>query len=607
MPLRRALPPVRWACLATVAVACSCPALRCAAEPPARADLVLRGGRIVTLDDDIPSVRAIAIRGDRIAAVGSDEEIQTWIDDQTRVMELDGKLAIPGFIDGHGHFVALGRSKRLIDLSSARTYEELIDLVRDAAANALAGRWIEGRGWHQGKWRKKPDPHVEGYPTHEALSRATPDHPVVLTHASGHMCLANAKAMQLAGVNERTRDPPGGEILRDGSGRPTGVLREDASGLIYAAKNRSDGASQSDIGFDEAVRLASNECLTHGVTSFQDAGSSFAEIDRFRQLAESGELRVRLWVMIGESNASLARSLPRYHYIGLGDNHLTVRAIKRFMDGALGTHGAWLLEPYSDLPRSTGVNTTSLDSIRQSARLAMEHDFQLCVHAIGDRANRETLDIFEEVFRENEECGRLAPRVAIPARGASGPHSFPPAEPADLRWRIEHAQHLHPDDIPRFAELGVIASMQAIHCTSDAPFVIDRLGTRRARQGAYAWRSLIDAGAVISNGTDTPVEPVDPIAGFHAAVTRKPIDRAPFFPEQKMTREEALRSYTLNPAHAAFEDHLKGSLSPGKLADIVVLSHDILTVPEDKILDARVLYTIVGGKVAYKHDGGLTE
>jgi predicted amidohydrolase YtcJ len=531
------------------------------------------------MDDEIPTAEAIAVRGDRIAAVGSDAEIRPWIGEQTRVMELNGELTIPGFIDGHGHFVALGRAKRLIDVSCAKTYDELVRLVRDAAAKTPAGRWIEGRGWHQAKWRKKPQPNVEGYPTHEALSRATPDHPVVLTHASGHMCLANAKAMRWAGINERTRDPPGGEILRDASGTPTGVLREDASGLIYAAKNRSAAGAQFQIEFDEAVRLASDECLAHGVTSFQDAGSSFAEIDRFRRLAESGRLPVRLWVMIGESNASLARQLPRYRFIGLGDDHLTVRAIKRFVDGALGTHGAWLLEPYSDLPRSRGMNTTSLSWIRQTARLAIQHDLQLCVHAIGDRANRETLNIFEEAFHRN------------PGK-------------SDLRWRIEHAQHLHPNEIPRFSELGVIASMQAIHCTSDAAFVVERLGNERSRQGAYAWRSLIDAGAVVSNGTDTPVEGVNPIEGFYAAVTRRPVGQQPFFPEQRMTRQEALRSYTLNAAHAAFEEHLKGSLSPGKLADIVVLSHDILTVPEDKIREARVLYTIVGGTVVYEFDEG---
>jgi predicted amidohydrolase YtcJ len=553
-----------------------------AADPQEPANLVLRGGRIATMDEKVPVAEAIAVRGDRIAAVGSDEELQPWIGEQTQVIELNGKLAIPGFVEGHGHFLALGRSKRIIDLSQTRSYDDIIRLVKQAADRTPVGQWIEGRGWHQAKWETEPEPRVEGYPVHETLSRASPKHPVLLTHASGHMCLANAQAMKLAGIDRRTKDPPGGEILRDGLGRATGVFRETASGLIHAAQsgaqaNRTPRQVRKE--FDEAVRLATQECLAHGVTSFQDAGSSFSTIDRFRQLAQSGRLRVRLWVMVNESNAVLADRLAAYRTIGLAKHHLTVRAIKRLMDGALGSHGAWLLEPYDDLPESTGLNTTSPSVIRETAQLAIRHGFQLCVHAIGDRANRETLDIFEETFQAN-------------------------ASKRDLRWRIEHAQHLAPSDIPRFSQLGVVASMQAIHCTSDAPYVVKRLGMQRARQGAYAWRSLIDAGAMVSNGTDTPVERVDPIQCFYAAVTRKPWGEGPFFPEQRMTRQEALRCYTLDAAYAAFEEHLKGSLTPGKLADIVVLSHDILSVAEDEILETQVLCTIVGGDVVYERKNG---
>jgi predicted amidohydrolase YtcJ len=317
------------------------------------------------------------------------------------------------------------------------------------------------------------------------------------------------------------------------------------------------------------------ECLAKGVTSFQDAGSAFGTIDVFKKLAGAGKLKVRLWVMVRTGNEEMARRLADYRLIGHGNNFLTVRAIKRSIDGALGPHGAWLLEPYEDLPGSTGLNTTSLDSLRETARLAVQHDYQLCVHAIGDRANRETLNIFEEVFQKH------------PAKESR-------------RWRIEHAQHLHPGDIPRFAQLGVIASMQGIHCTSDAVFVLRRLGQRRAEQGAYVWQSLLRSGAVVSNGTDAPVESIDPIACFHASVTRQLPDGATFFREQRMTREQALKSYTLSAAYAAFEENLKGSLSPGKLADVVVLSEDILTIPEEKIREARVLSTIVGGQVLYQ-------
>jgi predicted amidohydrolase YtcJ len=293
-------------------------------------------------------------------------------------------------------------------------------------------------------------------------------------------------------------------------------------------------------------------------------------------MAEAGEIGVRLWVMIRTGNDALARNLDKYKIIGAAGNHLTVRAVKRSIDGALGSRGAWLLKPYSDSPQSTGLNTSGIQSVTETARLARKHGFQLCVHAIGDRANREVLDIFELTFLE-----------------------FP--EKTGLRWRIEHAQHLHRDDIPRFAELGVVASMQGVHCTSDGPWVPLRLGTERSATGAYVWRTLIDSGAVVSNGTDTPVEDVDPIANFHASVTRMTRSGDTFYPEQRMTRLEALRSYTINAAYAAFEDEVKGSLRPGKLADLTVLSRDILTVREDRIPDTEVLYTIVGGRVLYEH------
>jgi hypothetical protein len=324
----------------------------------------------------------------------------------------------------------------------------------------------------------------------------------------------------------------------------------------------------------KAIELATDECLKKGITSFQDAGSSFETIDVFRRLADDRKLRLRLWVMVRDDNRRLAADLPKYRMIGAGDSFLTVRAIKRSIDGALGPHGAWLLEPYEDLPSSPGLNTSSIESIRETARLALKHDYQLCVHAIGDRANRETLNIFEQAFRSN-----------------------PTNE--SRRWRVEHAQHLHPDDIPRFAKLGVVASMQGIHCTSDAVFVLRRLGHRRADQGAYVWRSLLDSGAVVTNGTDAPVEDVSAIDSFYASVTRRLPSGVVFFGEQKMTRDEALRSYTRDCAFAAFEEELKGTLTPGKLADITVLSRDILTCPESDIQSTQVIYTIVGGKVAF--------
>jgi hypothetical protein len=324
------------------------------------------------------------------------------------------------------------------------------------------------------------------------------------------------------------------------------------------------------------VELAGQEALSKGVTSFHDAGSSFADIDFFRRLEQEGALPIRLYAMVRrESNAAMAEQLAQYRMVAEGNDFLTVRAIKRQIDGALGSHGAWLLAPYEDLTTSSGLTLETPEDIEGTARLAIEHGYQLNTHAIGDRANRVVLDIYERVFREHPDR-------------------------TDLRWRIEHAQHLDPADIPRFASLGVIAAMQGVHATSDGPWVPRRIGEERARTGAYVWRSLTDAGVVIGNGTDVPVEDIDPIASFYATVTRKTATGDVFFGEQRLTREEALRTYTLNNAIAAFEEELKGSIAPGKLADIVVLSQDILTVPEDRIRETKVDLTILGGQVKYE-------
>jgi predicted amidohydrolase YtcJ len=547
-----------------------------AAEP---ADLVLRGGRIVTLDEQRPEAEAIAVRGQRIVAVGTAAEIEPMIGSQTRVVELAGRVVMPGFIEGHGHFLSLGDSKRKLDLSQAKSWDEIVELVAKAARQAPAGQWIIGRGWHQGKWTRAPQPNVQGYPTHEALSRLTPDHSVLLTHGTGHMVFANAKAMELAGISQASPEVAGGEILRSADGQPTGVFRENAMRPIHRAHERSlRERSLEDAHREllECARLAAAECLTHGVTSFQDAGSSLADANFFKELAAQGKLSLRLWVMLNDRNELLESNLSKSRVVGESDGFVTVRAIKRMVDGAIGTHGAWLLAPYDDLPGSTGNNTLPLEALDKTAEMALANNYQLCVHAIGDRANREVLNVFERVFARHSVDG------------------------SKLRWRIEHAQHIDPADIPRFRQLGVIASIQGIHATSDGPFVVARLGERRAKGGAYAWRSLLDAGALVINGTDVPVEPVDPIACFYSSVTRKMASGAAFFPEQSMTRAEALRSYTRDAAFAAFEEDQKGVLAPGKLADIVVLTTDLRTVPEEEITKARVAYTIVGGKVVYE-------
>ena len=424
----------RTTCWAWLAVIASTAAVLPAADP---ADLVLAGGRVVTLDTAQSEATSIAARDGRIVAVGTDQEIARFIGDDTRVIKLAGRLVLPGFIEGHGHFMGLGQRRLQLDLVRARSWTEIVAQVRQAVGKTPPGRWIVGRGWHQEHWDRRPDPQVEGYPTHDALSRVSPDHPVVLVHRTGHMLFANARAMKLAGINDQTPDPDGGRVLRDDRGRAIGVFRETAGSLIRLAQRRGMAtlsATQLEANQLEAIKLATDECLANGITSFQDAGSSFADVDRFRRLIGTGSLRIRLWVMLNESNDRLRTLLPEYRTVDEGDGFLTVRAIKRMADGALGSHGAWLLEPYNDLPDSRGLVVTPIESIKETALLAIRHHMQLCVHAIGDRANREVLNLFRLVSR-----------------------SFPRNK--DLRWRIEHAQHLDPRDIPRFARLGVIASM----------------------------------------------------------------------------------------------------------------------------------------------------
>jgi predicted amidohydrolase YtcJ len=547
--------------------------LNSAAAAQSAADLVLTGANVITMDAAKPRAEAIAARGGRIVAVGTAAEIHPHIGPQTRVLELAGRTVIPGFIEGHGHFTGLGESKQILDLTKAESWDAIVAMVREAARATPPGDWVLGRGWHQEKWRRPPEPNVEGLPVHRSLSDASPRNPVLLTHASGHMDFANERAMQLAGITAQTPNPGGGEIVRH-MGEATGALRETAQGLVRRAQDENSRQARD---IDRSIVLATEECLKNGITSFHDAGSSLAVVRRLREMAERGQLGLRLWVMIRDDNNRLREGLPQARVIGHGDGFLTVRAIKKTLDGALGSHGAWLLEPYADMPNSRGLQTVSLDSVRETAEIAAANDMQLCIHAIGDRANREVLNIFEATF------------AAHPS-------------PASRRWRVEHAQHLHPDDIPRFAKLGVIASMQGVHCTSDAVFVPQRLGEARSRDGAYVWQSLLKSGAIIVNGTDAPVENVSALASFYASVTRKLADGRLFYPDQRMTREQALKSYTLDAAYAAFEEDEKGSLAPGKLADMAVLSRDILQCTEDEIFTTQVLHTIVGGKVAYSAD-----
>ena len=559
--------------------------------PTVFADMVLQNGVVATVDEAIGNVQAIAVAGHEIIAVGSNEEISAYINADTQVIDLAGRMATPGFIEGHGHFMSLGRSKQILDLTNITNWQQAVSRVAAAVDSAEPGEWIFGRGWHQDKWEQIPEDAIDGVPLNTTLNLISPNNPVLLGHASGHAAFANDAALRAAGITDATADPEGGTIVRAENGRATGLLRETAQRLV-ASVGAEYESQRSDEEVErlkrEQVFLASSEALANGVTSFQDAGADFATIDFFKQLEGEGALPIRLYVMVrGESNAQMEKLLPAYLMPAEENDFLTVRSIKRQLDGALGAHGAWLLEPYVDLPSTSGLVLESVEDIEETARLAMKYGYQVNTHAIGDRANRETLDLYQRAFTTALNT------VEEPDANLSQDSV------QDLRWRVEHAQHIDPADVPRFGELGVIAAIQGVHCTSDGPWVPSRLGEERTKLTSYPWRDLIDTGAIVANGTDVPVEAIDPIASFYASVSRMTKSGEKFHPEQAMTRAEALASYTINNAYAAFEEAHKGSLTPGKLADIVVLSQNILSVDEAQIANTEVDMTIVAGQVRY--------
>ena len=543
------------------------------------ADLVLRNGRIITMDNRWPQVSALAVKGDRISAVGSDRDMLRYTGKETQVIDLKGMLTIPGFIEGHGHFYSLGASLMELELRNAENWDAIIALVAAEVKNKKPGTWIVGRGWHQDKWTTKPQPNVGGLPIHHKLSAVSPQNPVFLSHTSGHGVFVNQAAMLASGVSEKSVNPPGGEIVRDENGEPIGMLRENAAQPVrdaLKAYQTERTIQEVKAAMRQQVKLAAQNAIENGITSFQDMGSTWEELDHLKVMAAEGSLPIRLYMAVQEPAVEMEEKLADYRLVGYGNNFLTIRCIgEKVLDGALGTHGGWLLESYTDLPRSFGLNVTPVPEIRHSAELAIKHDYQLAIQGIGDRAARELFNIYEEQFTIHPEK-------------------------KDLRWRIEHAQVTHPDDLLRYAALGVIPGIQGIFACSDGPWVVDRLGVERTKERGYLFRSMAESGALIMNGTDPPVEEISPIASFHCSITRELSDGSIFQPEQRLTREQALQSYTINNAFAAFEEDLKGSITPGKLADITVLSKDIMTVPEDEILDTEIVYTILGGEVVYK-------
>ena len=541
------------------------------------AELVLNNAKIYTVNKNQPEAEALAVKDGKIVFIGSNKDAKNYIGDKTEVIDCKGQFVMPGFIEGHGHIHGLGASLINLNLMNVKNWDEIVAMVADAVKKAKPGDWIVGRGWHQEKWNPAPAKNYLGYPYHEELDKVSPNNPVILSHASGHSVYVNAKAMELAGITSATKSPAGGEILKDNSGKIVGVFSENAQGLVgrayYGWVNQQSKEVQK-AKWAESIKLAEEDCLKKGVTSFEDAGSSFEQVQWMKELAQQNKLSIRHWLMVREDNTSLRSHVNIFPIINEGNGFLTVKAVKVSLDGALGSYGAWLLEPYTDRPSSTGENTFNIDSLKAIADFCWQNNLQLCVHAIGDRANREVINIYAEQIAKDKN--------------------------KDHRWRVEHAQHVNPLEIPRFKEWNVIASMQGIHCTSDAPFVPKRLGTKRSEEGAYVWQSFLKAGVLVNNGTDVPVEDEDPIPNFYASVTRKLKDGTEFYPAQKMTREQAMYSYTMANAIAAFQEKDKGSLEVGKYADIVILSNDLMTCKDDEIKSTKVVTTIVGGKVKYK-------
>jgi predicted amidohydrolase YtcJ len=539
--------------------------------PEPATDLIVIATHIYTADTTHPAAEAFVVHGDRIAFVGSQRDAVAHALPGARALVFHGRTILPGLADAHAHLLSLGRSLQNVDLTGAASYDEVIARVVARARSTPKGKWIFGRGWDQNRWRDKQ------FPVHDALSRAVPDHPVVLDRVDGHAVLANAKAMALAGVTAATPDPNGGRIERKpGSREPTGVFVDNAEDLVRHAV-----PPLSDREIDNALLAAQREVHRWGLVSVHDAGEGERTLGRLEELARSGRLTLRVYAMVADDSAALAHAFARGPQSALDGGHLWIRAVKLYADGALGSRGAALLAPYSDDPGNAGLVVTPPAHLRDVAVRALRAGFQVATHAIGDRGNRIALDAYEAALKE------------VPTK--------------DHRFRIEHAQVLSPEDIPRFAKLGVIPSMQATHQTSDMPWAEARLGPARIK-GAYAWRSLLNTGVIIPNGTDFPVEAVNPLLTFHAAVTRQNPENQPpggWYPEQRMTREEALASMTRWAAYAGFQDEVMGSLAPGKYADFVVLDRDIMTAPAESILATCVVETYVGG-IAVRGDSTLT-
>ena len=551
--------------ICVVALAGACQA-RPVAEP---ATLIVHNAKVYTMHAAQPTAEAVAVRGDRIVLVGTSSAALELRGAETRVIDAKGATLVPGIQDSHGHFAGLGESLQVLQLRGTTSFEQIVEMVKARAATARPGEWIRGRSWDQNDWPTKDWPH------HQQLTEAAPNNPVYLTRVDGHAALVNKAALDAAGVTNTTPDPNGGRIIRDAKGEPQGVLIDSAQGLV-ASKIPPVTEAQ----LDEQILLADAEARKLGLTMVHDAGTTPDVVAAYKRLIDAGKLKTRLYVMLRGPLSMLEAEFKNGPVINYGGHRLSVRAIKIGADGALGSRGAALLEPYSDEPGTSGLMTMRPEDIYAQTLAASRAGFQTCIHAIGDRGNRVAMDVFERVQSE------------VP--GAR-----------NLRMRNEHAQILDAAEIPRFAKLNVIASMQSTHATSDMPWVPARIGAERTAEGAYVWQRLMKSGVVLANGSDFPVEEPNPMLGFYAAITRQDASGQPqggWMPEERMSREEMLKSFTWNAAYAAHAEKDLGSLEVGKLADMVLLDKDVMTIEPAAILSAQPVLTIIGGEVVFERD-----
>lgn len=550
---------------------CSAFSLPLAANRPVVADLVLKNGNIYTVNQRAPRAEAVAISGDRIVYVGSTRGVQRYVGLRTRVVDLKGQTVVPGMTDAHHHLFGVGFREVTLNLEGINSLEDFLRKVKERVDQAKPGDWITGRGWIETFWT----PPV--FPTRADLDRIAPNNPVYLDRADGHGAIANSAALRIAGIDRNTASPFGGEISKDAqTGEPNGMLLDAAQDLI---QRHVPGPTPAET--ERALLLGVKRNIELGWTQIQDAGGSYAEVALFRKLYGDGQMKLRVYKALSAPGREAQQLFREGPIIGEHEHRLTVRGVKLYVDGSLGSRSAALLEPYADKPDTSGFMTIKEEELRPFLEEALRKGVQIETHAIGDRGNRFILDAYERAFK------------AVPVAQRKIP------EP---RWRVEHSQIINPTDIPRFAKLGVIPSMQPSHAIGDLHFAPSRLGIKRLA-GAYAWSSLIKSGSIIPGGSDAPVERGEPMIEFYAAVARKDLKGFSgdgWHPEEAVTREQALKMFTIWPAFAAFEEKLRGSIEVGKLADFTILSADIMKIPEMEILKTRCVMTIINGEVAYE-------